>query len=153
MNKQLHLGKYRVHCQKGYQGIYKTLKGNVFNEYHNLFTLCVFLGKRHNSFASNERKKEQLFWSDTFTMREYAAFYSLIIHENKNGNYSLLKNGEKTLEFLENYADGGMKILLDSEIIKNHVKEENGEFSLDISPNSHIQKQILYYVYSLYRNA
>ncbi len=151
MIKQLHLGKYRVHCKKGYQGIYKSLKGTVFNEYHNLFTLCVFLGNKNGKFLKGKGSKEQLFWSDTFSIREYAAFYSLIINENKDEDYILLKDGEKALEFLENYADGGMGILLNSEVLKNHISEKAGEFTLDFSQNDHIQKQILYYVYSQYR--
>ena len=88
---QLHKEKLRVQGKVGSLNIYKQLKGMVFNEYHGFFTLCVFLGYRSKRIITQKRKREQLFWSDTFSAREYASFYSLLIKDS-NGNLKLSLN-------------------------------------------------------------
>lgn len=150
MSTALHLGKYRVQGQKGYLEVYRQLKGTCFNEYHSLFTLCVFLGYRHGGPKQNRRGKEPLFWSDTFTHYEYAAFYSLFIKIDDDADYSLIKNGPKALEKLQDYADYGMDTLLQSEVLKRYVTEKDGSIILDFGPNDYLPKQIMYYIFNEY---
>ncbi|MBL7197069.1 MAG: hypothetical protein ISS47_03105 [Candidatus Omnitrophica bacterium] len=147
MTTPLHLGKYRVFGNKEYIDIYKQLKGKTFNEYHSLFTLCVFLGYKKGKCICKKRKMMELFWSNTFSQYEYGAFYTLVMDKSKNKDYSLLKNGQKTLELLQNYADGGMELFLKSDVIKKHVKKRGNTIILDFSPRDHLQKQIMYYVF------
>jgi len=154
MSSPLHLGKYRVSGKPGTLEIYKQLKGIAFNEYHDLFSLCVFLGYKNQKKMTVRRQREQLFWSDTFSKREYAAFYALIINDSDNednADYELLKDGEKMLEFLQDYADGGLQFFLESDIMKKYVKEKDGNCLLDFTSSDHIQKQIMYYVYNMYQ--
>lgn len=144
----LHLGKFRVHGQKGVLEIYRQLKGTCFNEYHSLFTLCAFLGYRSGVARNSSRSREPLFWSDTFTQYEYAAFYSLFIKTAKDNDYSLLKDGQRALLVLQDYADIGMDIFLQSDIMKKHVVEIDGRRSLDFSAGDYLPKQIMYYIYN-----
>jgi len=147
----LHTLKLRVYGKEGTLDIYKQLKGIVFNEYHSLFSLCVFLGFKNNKKFSAKKKKEQLFWSETFTPHEYASFYSLIIKLSEDGTYDLLKDGEGTLNLLQEYADAGLNLFLDSKEIKPFVRKENDRITMDFSARDHIQKQVMYYVYTLYQ--
>lgn len=144
----LHLGKFRVQGQKGVLEIYRQLKGSCFNEYHSLFTLCVFLGYRSGSARNTNRSREPLFWSDTFTQYEYASFHSIFIKTAKDNDYSLLKDGQRALLALQDYADAGMDIFLQSEIMKKHVLEHDGVRSLDFGAGDYLPKQIMYYVYN-----
>ena len=84
----LHTKKLRVHGKEGSLEIYKQLKGVAFNEYHSLFSLCVFLAYKNGKSYSQKRKREQLFFSETFSPHEYSAFYTLIIKSSQNENYS-----------------------------------------------------------------
>ncbi len=152
MTSPLRLGRYRVYGKSRSLDMHKQLRGAVFNEYHHLFTLCVFLGYGNSRKRSIKGNQKELFWSSTFSEYEYAAFDSLFMKECKDSNFSLLKDGEKALKFLQEYAEGGMDVFLKSDIMKKYVKEKNGKITLDFSKNDHLQKQIMYYVYEQYRN-
>lgn len=138
---------YRVYGKNRSLQIYRQIKGTVFNEYHHLFSLCVFLGYKSNKKQSIRGGQKELFWSSTFSKYEYAAFDSLFIKESEDSGYYLLKNGEKALEFLQEYAEGGMDVFLESDIMRKYVKRKNGETILDFGKTDHLQKQIMYYVY------
>jgi hypothetical protein len=145
-------GKYRIYCSKEYHEVYKELKGVVFNEFHELFTLCVILGYKFKNRVTGNRKKQELFASDVFSTKEYSAFNTLFILESKENNYSLLKDGERAKEFIQDYADGGMEIFLKSGVMKRFVTKKDDMFTLDFSENDRLPKQVMYYVYSLYQD-
>jgi len=149
MASSLYLDRYRVYTKPEFIKVYQRLKGLVFNEYHNLFSLCVFLGYKNKKKAKKVGKKE-LFWSQTFSPHELAAFYALLIKESENGNYELLKDGEKALEWLQEYADGGMEILLESDILKKFVVKRDDGVDVDATTRDNLQKQMMYYVFSEY---
>jgi hypothetical protein len=148
----LSTGKYRIHCSKEYHEIYKVLKGVAFDEFHELFTLCVILGYKFKNRVTRNRKRQELFPSNVFESSEYSAFNTLFILESKDDNYSLLKDGERAKEFIQDYADGGMGIFLDSEVMKRFVTKKDDMVTLDFSENDHLPKQVMYYVYSLYQD-
>lgn len=152
MDTQLHLGKYRVQTKKGTLDIYRQLKGVVFNEFHNLFTICVFLGNKNGGPITENVKREQIFWSDTFNAYEYASFYSLVISKCEKEDYSIIKDGQKTLNLLQCYADRGMEVLLKSDFLKRHVKKNNDEFILEFSSSDFLPKQFMYYIHSEYKS-
>lgn len=152
MSKLLQDGKYRVLGKQGTLEIYKKLKGKVFNEYHNLFTLCVCLAYKGKKKVTSSRKTEQLFWSDTFTPHEYAAFSTIIIKEDANEEYTMLKDGEKSLKYLQDYADAGVDILLGSEVLKNYLKKKDDFITLDFGEKDYLQKQLMYYIWSVYQS-
>lgn len=152
MSKLLQEGNYRVLGKQGTLDIYKRLKGKIFNEYHNLFTLCVCLAYKNKKKMTSKRKVEQLFWSDTFSPHEYAAFSSIIIKEDPNEEYLLLKDGENSLKYLQDYADAGIEILLKSDVMKNYIKNKNDILTLDFGEKDYLQKQIMYYVWSVYQS-
>ena len=152
MGKLLQEERLRVLGKQGTLDVYKKLKGKVFTEYHNLFTLCVCLGYKNKKKRTSQRTMEQLFWSETFSPHEYAAFSSIIIKEDPDEEYLLLKDGEKSLKFLQDYADGGMEILLESDVIKNYMKEKNNEITLDFGEKDYLQKQLMYYIWSIYQS-
>ena len=80
-------GKYSIHCSKEYHEVYKQLKGVVFNEFHELYTLCVILGYKFNNRVTRDRKRRDIFASDAFSNKEYSAFNTLFILESKENNY------------------------------------------------------------------
>lgn len=151
MSIPLRIGTYRIYCKKEYHDIYKKLKGTVFNEFHELFTLCVILGYKYKKRIEVKRSKEQLFSSDVFTPKEKSAFNTMFILESKEENYFLLKDGEKAREFIQDYADGGMEIFLKADVMKRFVVEKEGKVTLEFGPGDHISKQVMYYVFDLYK--
>ncbi|MCK4763950.1 MAG: hypothetical protein KAW12_17240 [Candidatus Aminicenantes bacterium] len=64
---------------------------------------------------------------------------------------TVLKDGERAKEFIRDYADGGMEIFLKSEIMKRFVTRKDDMVMLDFSESDHLPKQVMYYVYRLYR--
>jgi len=149
MASSLYLDRYRVYTRPEYVKIYQKLKGLAFNEYHNLFTLCVFLGYKNKKRSKKSAKKE-LFWSQTFSPHELASFYALLIRESESGNFALLKDGEKALEWLQEYADGGMEVLLESDVMKKFVVRHGDEINIDATVRDNLQKQLMYYIFSEY---
>lgn len=151
----LSTGKYRIYCSKEYHEVYRALKGVVFKEFHELFTLCVFLGYKFKNRVTRNRKRQELFPATVFESEEYSsfpAFNTLFILESKDDNYSLLKDGERAKEFIQDYADGGMEIFLKSEVMKRFVTKKDDMVNLDFSENDYLPKQVMYYVYSLYQD-
>lgn len=149
MSSSLYLEKYRVYTKPEYVKVYQRLKGLVFNEYHTLFALCVYLGYRNKKRIIKAAKKE-LFWSHTFSAHELTAFHALFVLEGENGDYSLLKDGEKAVGWLQDYANGGMEILLESDILKRFIIQKDGEIDIDCSSRDNLQKQMMYYVFKQY---
>lgn len=142
----------RIQCKKEYHEIYKQLKGHAFEEFHELFSLCVILGYKFKNRMTEKRAREQLFSSQVFNPKEITAFNTLFIIESKDDNYSLLKDPEGAKEFIQDYADGGMEIFLKSEVMRSFVREKDGLIYLEFSENDHLQKQVMYYIYSLYND-
>lgn len=149
MSNSLYLDRYRVYTKPEYVTIYQRLKGLVFNEHHNLFSLCVFLGYKNKRCPRMTTKKE-IFWSQTFSPHELAAFYALLVRESESGKYTLLKDGEKALEWLQDYASGGMEILLESDILKKFITKRGDELEIIVTLRDNLQKQMMYYVFSEY---
>jgi hypothetical protein len=152
MSHPIKSDKYRIHCSKEYHEVYRVLKGEVFDEFHELFSLCVILGYKFKNRATRNRKRQQLFAADVFSHKELSAFNTLFILESKEDNFSLLKDGNKAKEFLQDYADGGMEIFLKSDAMKRYVVRQDDMFTLDFGDSDYLPRQVMYYVYSLFRD-
>ncbi len=150
MSNSLYLEAYRVYTRPEFVRVYQRLRGLVYGEYHSLFSLCTFIGFKNNRRVEPNSRKE-LFWSRTFSSRELAGFYALIVLESEKGNYELLKDGEKALSWLQGYADGGLQFLLESGLLKSYVVQKVGELDLDVSTRDNLQKKIMGYVFDEYR--
>lgn len=119
----------RVKVSSVYKEIYTGLKNYAVGDFHELFFLCVCLGYKNNK-KIQEQKKEDCFWSRTITSDEWHVYYSLFLHSN-HMDFSKLESDGDVISFMEDYANGGMEILID-EFLKDYVKKDSsGRFIVD----------------------
>lgn len=120
--------KIRVKIDPRYKGVYNGLKNKAIGDFHELFFLCVCLGYKKNK-RTRLSKKEDCFWSDTILPDEWYAYYSLFVYEHQK-DLSCLGNDEQVLSAMQEYANGGMQILIE-ELLYDYVKEETGSYLVD----------------------
>lgn len=121
--------KIRVKIEPKYKGIYNGLKGYAIGDFHELFYLCTCIGYKNDEPISLV-KKEDCFWSSTIVPDEWYVYYSLYL--NRNGmDFSSLSNDEELMNELQEYANGGMKYLIDV-FLSDYIKtDKDGSFFID----------------------
>lgn len=120
-----------IYTSKKYENIYIYLNNEYDLSYHRLFLMCASLGAR-NSCSSTVSEKGREFRSNYFDNDERNLAYSLILNDESNGK-NLDRFNDKTFyaearKLLENYAEGGMGIL-----VKEVFKEKWDGIKLDES--------------------
>ncbi|MGD9642977.1 MAG: hypothetical protein AB7V08_09585 [Elusimicrobiales bacterium] len=148
------LSKIRVYVKKEHYGIYQSLNGKVFSQYHTLFALAVFIGyktKKPQPFPAANKK--ELFWSNTFSQDELNGFYALFVLENEKGNRVLLENKEEAVKWLQEYANAGMEELVKSSCLKKYIGKAGGDYTIEFSSKDYLQKQVLFEIFSKYSAA
>ena len=150
----------RVSVNKKYTKLYKALsqssniRKSIFERHAKIFTLCVALGfnyNQRNEFNSGEL--ENLFWSKTFEKHDLTVIYSLAINNDSENTYDIISDKEKMISIAEEYADGGMEILIEN-VLSEYIKEdENGFLYLNHSESSYLEKEILSFINSIANEA
>lgn len=146
------LSTIRVYVKKEHYGIYQSLNGKVFSQYHTLFALAVFLGYKTQKPIPTTNKKE-LFWSNTFSPDELNGFYALFVLENEKGNRKLLEDKEEAMKWLQTYANAGMEELIKTSCLKKYVHKVGDDCQLVFSNKDYLQKQVLFEIFSKYSAA
>jgi hypothetical protein len=137
-------GGIRVRTDKKYGSLYRDLTGLVINGFHELFYTCACVGYRSKQAISLGKRGEERFWSNTFTPEEWAVFYAIVLEEN-NLNFSAIDNEKQIIARIEEYANGGMAILL-SDFLDSYVKTIDDEIVLDVTASKELAKDLLQYV-------
>lgn len=129
----------RVKVPSVYKGIYNGLKNHAVGDFHELFFLCVCLGYKHAK-KPQIKKKEDCFWSKTITPDEWHVYYSLYVHSN-NMNLGSLGNDEDIVLLMQDYATGGMEVLID-EFLRDYVKKDSSGYYI-VDHTDQISKELL----------
>ena len=101
----------RIQVAQQHKGIYNTLKNCAMGDFHELFFLCVCLGHKRQK-RSPLSKREDCFWSSTISVDEWYAYYALFIYDNQT-DLSSLGDDKLVMTRMQEYANGGMEILID----------------------------------------
>jgi hypothetical protein len=121
--------KIRVKIEPKYKDIYNSLKNVAVGDFHELFFLCVCLGKKAGKKTSLERK-EDCFWSSTIVPDEWYSYYGIFLHDN-GIDLSSLTGDTAVLNVMQEYANAGMQVLLD-EFLHVYVKQDkDGKYIVD----------------------
>lgn len=112
----------RITVDEVYKGIYDRLKNIAFNEFHDFFFLCVCIGKKNDIRKDFIKKKIPCFRSNNITTDEWYTYYAIYTEDNKM-DLSCLGDDEKVIEVMQEYANGGMEILID-ELLCDYVKRD-----------------------------
>ncbi len=119
----------RVKCAHVYHVLFRDLHPD---NAHSTFFLCACIGY-FQKLRIPIGKSYDSFWSDTMPDNEFNA-YILMMLESNDMDPNLLKedkkedNAKAILELAQEYANGGMKFLLD-EVIADHVAvDSNGVY-------------------------
>jgi len=122
-----------------YENIYSLFSENYGIKYHQLFTIFALVGAK--KFISEKRDgKGKEFRSNYFETNQKSALYTLILNHKELGENidGFLENDfiNKSKELLENYANGGAKIICE-EIFKykwNGINLDSSykEYDLDL---------------------
>lgn len=144
------INNIRVKVNKKYQGIYRELTSEssvhhkIFEQHGDLFTLCVCIGYKKDG-RNQQFKGMDLFWSHSLNKYQETVIKTIAL--KSNNNYEVIQDYSTIMNIAEEYADGGMEILL-KELFKDHVHEnEKGEIILEFSNDHQIEKDIAFYIH------
>ena len=106
-----------VFTSKRYEVIYKSLNNLIDVKYHDLFMLCAVIGFRNNNKLTVEEKGRE-FRSNYLSREQKATAYSIILNDNElEKKINRFEDREfivKARKRLEEYAEGGMEILVNT---------------------------------------
>ncbi len=138
-------GEIRVKTESRYKTLYNELKNFVVGDMHELFFICTCLGYKANNPKPLGSNGEHRFHSHTITPEEYVCYYSILLEKN-NMDISAIKDDKFVLSKIEEYANGGMEILL-KEFLSDYLIKSNTELKLDHTCIKELPKTFLHFIY------
>lgn len=123
-----------------FKNVFDEISKKVFKENQGLYSFCIFLGFKYQ-IKLKVKDAEPIIHAHYLGDDEESCFYALGWKEFKN--YSLLVDNKKSLEIMEEYANGGFQKLLDLLTDLNFVRKEEDKYLLETSQKSHIAYHIL----------
>ncbi len=144
-------GDIRVATDAKYKSLYNTLKRlNVVEDSHNLFHLCACLGySRGQRIEITRKDRDDRFWSKTITPSEWVCYYSMVLQES-GFDYQKIRDDKEVILIIEEYANSGMKILID-EFLHDYFSKGSTKNDPRIDPSigKELPKNMLNYVFDL----
>jgi len=137
------LGEIRVKIDSLYDNVYSDWKEILGLEMHELFFLSACIGYIKRDKLPIKKVKDK-FWSRTFTPKEWACFYSMLLKENSMET-SIIKDDNLVISTIELYANSGIKDLLNNVLEEYVIKGK--ELRLDNKVKYQIIERILTYIY------
>jgi len=134
----------RVKVSKEYSNLYTDWKNLVCLEMHELFFLCTCIGYNAQKNIPLKKNGEPKFWSGTITPEEWSCFYAMILKENHMNPESVMHD-KKVISNIEEYANGGMQILID-EFLVDFTIGDHDNLRIDNSSSKGLAKSILNYI-------
>lgn len=137
-------GQGIVYTSENYEGIYITMNEKYNIKYHELFILAASIGFKNNK-RSPLNKNGREFRLSYFTQEQKAVVYTiLLLDDGLSIDTEDLLNKEMFRNFtkaLEEYAEGGMDILIENalpaNINKNTSEKEYNDYIVDIMSYLH----------------
>lgn len=138
-------GDIRVRADRAHKRLYNELCECAFPQMHELFYLCTCLGYKHKKRKPLGKSGEDRFWSSTITPEEYISFYSMQLADNEM-EMSSVRDDQQVITRMEEYANAGMGILIDS-LLRDFTLEYEGELRLDPTSKENLPKLLLSFVF------
>lgn len=120
----------RVRVEDKYSEMYNEMKNVLVLDSHRLFFICTCLGFEKR-YSVPLKKPEDKFWSKTITPEEWTVYYCLQLVSN-DMDLAAIEDDKKTIKVIEEYANGGMEILL-NDLLENFVVRRDGIEMLKLS--------------------
>lgn len=143
-------GDIRVRTNRRYRTLYNDLRNFAAKDMHEIFFICAVFGYREGKREPLGREGDDRFWSSTITPEEYACYYAMLI-EASDMDFSRLLNDKSVIMAIEEYANAGMKILLDN-LLDSFVIERGGDIRLEGGCSKELPKILLGYLYDNVKN-
>jgi len=134
----------RVRVNRSYSDLYTDWKNLVCLEMHELFFLCACLGFNADTSTKLGKAGEPKFWSATITPEEWSCFYAMLLKQNEMDPTAIMDD-RKVIAAIENYANGGMEVLLDG-LLSDFTVGDAESLRLDSSSCKDLAKSILVYI-------
>lgn len=138
-------GDIRVKTDQRYQALYNDLKNFIVKEMHQLFFLCACIGYREGKPKPLGTAGDDRFYSKTITPEEYACFCAMMIEEN-GMHFSVIQDDKAVISSMEEYANGGMEILLDDFLSDYLIGQCNNEPHVDLANAMELPKMFLNFI-------
>ncbi len=115
-------------------------------EAHVLFFSAACVGFRHKRRLQPIRRNEK-FWSRTFTQDEWTCFYSLAL-SHWEGQFDRIQDDKAVIELMEEYATGGIDVLVES-TLSEYLLSNTREPRLDKSRVSDLPKILVWELWQM----
>jgi hypothetical protein len=136
-------GEIRVKIDGLYDNVYSDWKEILGLEMHELFFLSACIGYIKGDKIPIKKSKDK-FWSRTFTPKEWACFYSMLLKDHSMET-SIVKDDNHVISTIELYANGGIKDILNN-VVEDYVIKGK-DYRLDKKAKYQIIERILAYIY------
>ena len=138
-------GDVRVKTDVRYKTLYTELKNFIVGDMHELFFICACLGYKANKPKPLGKNGDERFWSRTITPEEYICYYSMLLERNKI-DLSVVQDDKLVLSMIEEYANGGMEILI-NEFLSDFFMKGSTELKLDTTCVKELPKTFLHFIF------
>lgn len=138
-------GQIRVKTDARHSRLYNDLKGVAVGDFHELFFLCACLGYKYKKRISLSKAGEDRFWSNTINANEWASYYAMILEQNEM-DFIAVQDDKIVLKTIEEYANGGMAILLE-EFLNDYVTNTKEGPQLEPGYNKELPKNFLHFIF------
>ena len=138
----------RVRTDRQHRTLYNQLRSHALGDSHELFFLCVCLARKHQAPKRLGRSGDDRFWSGTIEPEEWCCYYAIVLEEN-DMDFAQVGDDRNVIARMEEYANGGMDILI-NDCLKDYLAALSGdELVLDMNAARELPKALLGYFFEL----
>ncbi len=134
----------RVHVDRRYSNLYNDFRSIAVDEMHELFFLCTCLGYHNNRLKPLGKNGEPKFWSGTIKPEEWCCYYAILLEEN-NVDFSAIQDDRKVIRRIQDYANGGMDIVLE-EFLSDFLVSDEDNLRIDMHGAKELPKALLHFI-------
>lgn len=136
----------RVRTDRRHRTLYNQIRSHALGDNHELFFLCVCLARKHKAPKSLGRSGDDRFWSGTIEPEEWCCYYAIVLEET-DMDFEHVADDKSVIGRIEEYANGGMEILI-NDCLKDYLSASyDDELSLDMNAAHELPKTLLGYFF------
>ncbi|MBN1459270.1 MAG: hypothetical protein JXA57_07025 [Armatimonadetes bacterium] len=135
----------RVRTETRFARLYNDLRNLVVGEFHELFFVCASLGHQMGRQAALVKPGDR-FWSSTISPREWSCYYAIAL-ESSEFDYEALTDDRRVIALAEEYANGGMQVLIENFLGEYLLPGSEDEPQLDVRYTEELPKHFIHFLY------
>ena len=135
----------RVRTEARFGRLYNDLRNLIVGEFHELFFVCTTLGHQTGRQVALAKPSDR-FWSATIEPREWSCYYAMVLKAG-GFDYEALADDRRVISLAEEYANGGMEVLIEDFLGEYLLPGSQDEPQLDVRCSKELPKHFIHFLY------